>query len=156
MSGYGATRGHKGFTLIEMLIVITVIAILALIVIPRVQGAVIKAREATLKANLHQLRNAIGQFEADTGVYPVELDDVVEPTNATTAVGSTTVPENSYKGPYLTRSGGIGGTGLPLNPFGPAGGSATVGTHWDYTAADGTVRSEVDGTTLDNTSYSDL
>src|SRR4030066_253645 len=69
-------RGSKGFTLIEMLIVIVVIAILALIVIPRLLGAGRKAKEAALRGDLHQLRNAIQQFEADCGDYPAASADL--------------------------------------------------------------------------------
>src|SRR3989337_1159897 len=70
-------RGSRGFTLIEMLIVIVVIAILALIVIPRLLGAGRKAKESALRGDLHQLRNAIQQFEADLGDYPLTLDQLV-------------------------------------------------------------------------------
>jgi general secretion pathway protein G len=67
---FARTRGstRRGFTLIEMLIVIVIISVLALIVIPRLMGAGRKAKEAALRGDLHQIRNAIQQFEADCGV----------------------------------------------------------------------------------------
>ncbi len=82
ISAFAARR--RGFTLIELLIVIVVIAILALIVIPRVMGASRKAKEATLKGNLHEIRNALEQFQADTGGYPTtaNLIDIVAPSEA--------------------------------------------------------------------------
>ena len=143
---------RRGFTLIEMWIVIVVIAILALIVIPRLLSAGRKAKEATLRANLHQLRNAIATFEADTGVYPGDLDDLVAANEGALTV--TGVPSGTYKGPYLTTSGGLGGTGIPQNPF--AGATSAVSANWSYTAGDGKVLSAVTGTTLDGVAYTNL
>ncbi len=72
-----ANRKHEGFTLIEVLIVIIVIAILALIVIPRLLGAGRRAKEAALRGDLNELRNAIQQFESDLGDVPVGLDQLM-------------------------------------------------------------------------------
>ncbi|MHB9022616.1 MAG: type II secretion system protein [Armatimonadota bacterium] len=151
MFSKGAAR-RRGFTLIEMLIVIVVIAILALIVIPRLLSAGRKAKEATLRANLHQLRNAIATFEADTGVYPGDLDDLVAATEGDLTV--TGAPAGTYKGPYLTTSGGLGGSGIPQNPFAAA--SSTEAANWSYTAGTGKVLSAVTGTTLDGVAYTNL
>jgi type II secretory pathway pseudopilin PulG len=137
-----------------MLIVIVVIAILALIVIPRLLSASRKAKEATLRANLHQLRNAIAMFEADTGVYPAALTDLVAGTAPTTGAAGASIPAGTYKGPYLTTSGGINGTGIPQNPF--AGATANAAASWDYTAVGGKVLSHVTGTTLDGVDYLNL
>src|SRR3989304_2227488 len=70
-------KNSRGFTLIEMLIVIVVISILAMIVIPRLLGAGRKAKESALRGDLQQLRNAIQQFEADCGDYPAALGDLM-------------------------------------------------------------------------------
>ena len=147
---------RRGFTLIEMLIVILVIAIMALIVIPRLQGAVRKAREATFRANLQQLRTALATFETDTGLYPVGLRDLVAPPTTGTDAGDTVVLPGTYKGPYLTQNGGVEGIGIPVNPFGPSGASATVETHWGYTSATGQVYSGVDGTSMDGEPLTNL
>jgi len=158
---------RRGFTLIELLIVIVVIAILALIVIPRVMSAGRKARESTLKANLHQLRNALEQFQADTGLYPDAIADLTlaqasAPSTGVNASGdSETIPTGSYQGPYLSVSGGIGTTGIPVNPFKhPSDEDFTDDTaHWSY-SADGTgvVHPAVptSGNTLDGLAYSEL
>ena len=55
-------KRRSGFTLIEVLIVIVVIAILAAIVVPRLLGAGREAREASLRAHLQEIRNALGLF----------------------------------------------------------------------------------------------
>ncbi len=70
--------GRNGFTLIELLVVMVIIATLLSIVTPRYLGRIDDAREAALKANLAQLREAIDHFHADRGVYPRSLPDLVE------------------------------------------------------------------------------
>lgn len=149
-------RPRPGFTLVEMLIVIVVIAILALIIVPRFMGAIRKSRESSLRAELRRLRLAVSQFQADTGVWPADLDDLVQtdPSSIT-----ADIPGNSYKGPYLTENGGIAGTGVPVDPFATAG-STTLSDHWSYDSGDGTVTvpdAIADRTTLDDgTPYSQL
>ncbi len=67
----------NGFTLVEILIVMTLIGILVAIIIPNYSSSVIRAREAVLKENLFQLRDAINKFYLDKKKYPTTLDDLV-------------------------------------------------------------------------------
>lgn len=67
-----------GFTLIELMIVITIIGILAAIAVPSYQTALVKAREAVLREDLYSIRSAIDQFAADHGRYPLSLHELVE------------------------------------------------------------------------------
>jgi general secretion pathway protein G len=69
---------RRGFTLIEILIVISIIGILVTLAQPSFHRAVTAAREATLKENLFVLRDVIDQFYADNGKYPAALADLVE------------------------------------------------------------------------------
>jgi general secretion pathway protein G len=73
----GRWRG-RGFTLIELLVVMAIIATLLSIAAPRYLRSVDDAREAALKSNLAQMREAIDHFHADRGVYPQALPDLVE------------------------------------------------------------------------------
>ena len=144
------TRKHKGFTLIEMLIVIVVIAILALIVIPRLLGAGRKAKEATLSGDLHQLRNSIQQFEADMGDFPASLDQLVAPkATPPSGLGGSGLDLDSagYQGPYLRTPDGK----LPKDPFQ----DQTVAATWTYTATTGDVHSASTLKALNGTLYSD-
>jgi general secretion pathway protein G len=67
-----------GFSLIEMLIVITIILILAGIAAGRYERSVQRAKEATLKQDLFVMRNAIQQYTLDKEAGPASLDDLVQ------------------------------------------------------------------------------
>ena len=68
----------RGFTLIEILIVITIIGILVTLAQPSYNRAVTSAKEAALKENLFILRDRIDQFYADNGKYPASLNELVD------------------------------------------------------------------------------
>ena len=71
-------RRRLGFTLIELLVVLAVVALLLSIVAPRSVDHVDRARDATLRATLKEVRSAIDQFEADRGRPPASLEELVE------------------------------------------------------------------------------
>jgi general secretion pathway protein G len=68
--------GGQGFTLIELLVVLAIIALLLTIAVPRYYGSLDKSKEAVLKENLFQLRDAIGKYHADKGKYPESLESL--------------------------------------------------------------------------------
>jgi len=77
------TFGQKGiraagFSLLEMMVVITIILILASIAATRYEKSVLRAKEATLKQDLFIMRNAIQQFTLDKEMGPSSLDDLVQ------------------------------------------------------------------------------
>jgi len=69
---------RKGFTLIEVMIVFTLIGILVAMGIPQFKYAVKRAREATLKENLFIMRKLLNQYCTDKGKYPESLETLVE------------------------------------------------------------------------------
>ena len=71
-------RTDRGFSLIELIIVITMIVILASVAIPMYRSTVLRAREATLKENLHHLRSVIDQYTADKLAAPQTLNDLID------------------------------------------------------------------------------
>ena len=71
-------RKNLGFTLIELIVVMTVISLLLTLAAPRYFRSIDKSKETVLKANLVATRDALDKFHADTGKYPQQLSDLVE------------------------------------------------------------------------------
>lgn len=127
-------RRESGFTLIEILIVITLIFVLAGIALIQYQKSVTRAKEAVLKEDLFRLRDAIDQFYADKNKYPQSLEELVtekyiravpaDPFTQSTETWQTVMSEPD-----------------PLNP------SAQPGVY--------DIKSGYEGTALDGTSYSE-
>jgi general secretion pathway protein G len=69
--------GAAGFSLLELIVVITIIMILAGIAATRYERSVVRAKEATLKQDLFIMRNAIQQYTLDKEAGPSSLDDLV-------------------------------------------------------------------------------
>lgn len=72
-----ATRKAAGFTLLEMVMVMTIIVILAVIGVTSYKQVQLKARETLLKDDLNTMRKLIDQYEADREKLPQTLDDLV-------------------------------------------------------------------------------
>lgn len=79
-SGLSRRRGicAAGFSLLELMVVITIILILVTIAGGRYEKSVLRAKEATLKQDLFIMRNAIQQYTLDKEAGPTSLDDLVE------------------------------------------------------------------------------
>jgi general secretion pathway protein G len=113
---------RKGFTLIELLVVLAVLATLLTLAVPRYFGSIDKSKEAVLKENLVQMREAISRYHADKGKYPETLETLaaerylykvpLDPVTDSTATWIVVPPQDPEKsGVYDVRSGAPG-TGL--------------------------------------------
>jgi len=69
--------GKRGFTLIELLVVLAIIGVLLAIAAPRYFSSVDRSKDAVLRSNLHQMREAIQQYYADKDKYPEKLGSLV-------------------------------------------------------------------------------
>ena len=94
------TRLHRGFTLVEILLVVVIIGILAALVIPKIAGTSERARTTAAQADINGgIKSALGQYEVDNGFFPRSLQDLLQqPSNV-----------KSWRGPYLDK--------LPLDPW---------------------------------------
>jgi general secretion pathway protein G len=71
-------RQDAGFTLLELIVVMSIIAILATLAVPRFTAAIRSAREAVLREDLHVMRAAIDSYTMDKQKAPQSLDDLVQ------------------------------------------------------------------------------
>ena len=71
------TFDDSGFTLLELLVVMTIIGILAAIAVPALRDSPQRAREAALREDLFTMRSVIDQYHGDKGAYPPDLQTLV-------------------------------------------------------------------------------
>lgn len=69
---------QRGFTLIELMVVISIIVILMSVAIPRYQASILRARETVLRDDLYTLRSVIDQYTLDKQKAPQALQDLVD------------------------------------------------------------------------------
>lgn len=77
-TGRATGIGERGFTLVELIIVLSIIGLLVGLALPTYRSATVRAREAVLKENLFILRKLIDQYAQDKGKYPASLQTLVQ------------------------------------------------------------------------------
>lgn len=70
-------KRNLGFTLVELMVVLTIVALLLSVVVPDYVGRLKRAEEAVLQENLAVMRDALDKHYADAGRYPEQLGDLV-------------------------------------------------------------------------------
>jgi len=76
--GFRARLASGGFTLIELMVVLAVVALLLSVAVPRYFHSVDRSKESVLRANLAVTRDALDKFYGDKGRYPDSLDQLVQ------------------------------------------------------------------------------
>jgi general secretion pathway protein G len=118
---------RAGFTLIELLVVLAIIATLLTIAVPRYYASLDRSKEAVLKENLYQLRDAIGKYYADKGKYPETLEALatdkylrkvpLDPITESATTWQVVAPEDPQKGGVFDVKSGAQGKGLDGTEF---------------------------------------
>jgi len=87
----------RGFTLLELMIVMAIMGILITIAQPSLKQSLVRAREAVLREDLYQIRDALDQYYADNGKYPGQLADLVNQSDKTKSY-LRDVPKDPFTG----------------------------------------------------------
>jgi general secretion pathway protein G len=110
-------KAQRGITLIEMLVVVTIIALFAALVAPRMLKRTDTARVAAARAQINSFMTALGAYKLDTGTFPTTEQGLqalrVAPSGA-----------NQWQGPYLPQE-------IPVDPWGRAYLYTFPGEHGD-------------------------
>lgn len=151
-------KAKKGFTLVEILIVVVILGILAAIVIPQFTNASTEAKESSLSSNIQALRSQVELYkiqhnETLPGSY-TGVDFVTALTSKTNAAGEVGTSSTHRYGPYMKT--------VPSNPFSlvaldsnnngtvqEESGTSSLGGdshHWHFDTSTGTLRADDDGT----------
>ena len=77
MRTLGRRTAARGFTMIELLVVVSIIVVLAGIGMAQYRNGVTRAQEAVLKEDLYRMRDALDQYHADKQKYATSLEDLV-------------------------------------------------------------------------------
>jgi general secretion pathway protein G len=144
----GAARDARGFTLIEILVVVAIIAIFATVVALNVSGEVPKAKITKAKSDIQSIESALDQYKMDNSFYPTTdqgLQSLLNPS----ATGHA--PRHFRDGGYIKR--------LPVDPWGNPYMYASPGVHgdvdiWSY-GADGAPGGEGPNAEIGNWNLSD-
>ncbi len=110
-------RSQKGFTLVELIVVMVIIGMLAALVFPKLIPKVGKGRQSAAKAQIELLGQALDQFRLDTGRYPSTSEGL----NA--LMVNPGIP--NWDGPYLKKA-------VPNDPWGKPYNYQSPGSHGDY------------------------
>jgi general secretion pathway protein G len=102
MRNRNLSRIQRGFTLIEILVVVVILAVLAAVIVPNVLNRVGDARESTAISDISSFNNLLDSYKLDTGNYPESLDALVK---------NPGTPK--WNGPYIKNSDKV-----PSDPWG--------------------------------------
>ena len=120
-------RTEKGYTLIELIVVMLIIAMLASLAVPRYFSSVQKSRDTVLKEDLSLMRSALDKYYGDNDRYPAALDELVsrkylrnippDPVTESATTWITVPPEDPDKGGVYDVHSGAEGNAADGSPY---------------------------------------
>lgn len=139
----GRIKNQKGFTLIEILVVVAIIALLAGIIVPKLMGRQEEAQRTKAAADIRNIQTALDLYKLDNGFYP-STEQGLEALVKRPETGR--IPERWKEGGYLNKA--------PKDPWGKAYVYLSPGTHGDYDllsyGADGELGGEGKGADIES------
>ncbi len=154
-------RSNKGFTLIEIMIVLVVLGLLIAVALPKVSQVLFTGKVNATKTSLSSLSKAIKNFNADTSVWPGNITDLMSPIvggkecfNTKTLVASTysAAQVKNWKGPYMDGTTNE----ISVDAWGAKVSVGVVDSANKYTGKDVTGATVTVDNAADSTSYTDL
>jgi len=141
-----ARYAESGFTLIELMVVITILALLVALVAPKLVGRTDEARVTAAKAQLKNIESGLELYKLDNGVYPTTEQGlaalVTEPSTPPLPINwkkggyLPRVPDDPWKRPYIYISPGIHNPDYDLLSYGKDGEPGGEGTSRDLDSRD--------------------
>lgn len=110
-------RGRRGLTLIEMMVVVTIIALFSALVLPRFLGRTDQARITAARTQINGFMTALGAYKLDTGLYPTTEMGLA-------ALRAQPADVRNWMGPYMPQD-------IPLDPWGRPYAYRYPGEHGD-------------------------
>jgi len=118
----------RGFTLVELLVVLAIVATLLSLAVPRYYASLDRSKEAVLRENLYVLRDAIGKYYGDRGRYPDSLDSLaadkylravpVDPITGSVATWVVIPPQDAQMGAVFDVRSGASGRAIDGSEYG--------------------------------------
>jgi general secretion pathway protein G len=143
-----SSKGERGFTLIELMIVVVIVGILATLLIPRIMERPEEARRMKAKADIRSMESALKLYKLDTGSYPTteqglmalitkpETNPIPKKWREGGYLDSKEVPKDAWGNPFYYASPGPDGRDYVITSYGADGEQGGTGKNADVSSAE--------------------